>query len=171
MKQYEASIESIAMGVVAVEASVAGLARACALLGAHLPEGARSVATARGLVHRSGPESLLVLADPSDAALLAMRLDDGLDEPCAIVADVGDGHAWMRIAGPGALPVLAHGVAIDLRETGLAPGQATRTLCFGVEAILYRDGPEAVRVGCRASHGAFLMARLRLACNPLQDAG
>ena len=169
MRHYEAQVVALDMGVVAVEASASALVRLAALLGADLPAGAVSVATPHGVLHRSGPGSVTVLMPAGDAEAVAGRLEPASGEASAIVVDMSEGHAWMQVAGPDALDVLAQGVAIDLRETALAPGQATRTLCFGVEVILLRDRSGAISVGCRASHGAFLAARLRLACDPLGE--
>jgi heterotetrameric sarcosine oxidase gamma subunit len=170
MRHYEAQVSPLDRGVVAVEASAPALDRVAALFSVALPAGAASVAIADGLLHRSGPGSILVLTYPAAAEALAARLDAVLAEASAIVADLSDGHAWVEIAGPDWLDVLSQGVAIDLRETGLAPGQATRTLCFGVEVILVRHRPDVFRVGCRASYGPFLEARLRLAGDPLREA-
>lgn len=169
MRHYEAQVVPLDMGVVAVEASTQALVRLAAVLGADLPAGALSLATPHGVLHRSGPESVTVLTPAGDADALAGRLEAASGEASAIVVDMSAGHAWLQVAGPDALDVLAQGVAIDLRETALAPGQATRTLCFGVEVILLRDRLDAIRVGCRASHGSFLAARLRLACDPLGE--
>lgn len=170
MRRYDAQVAPVERDVVAVEASARALAELAALLGVALPPGAASVATDAGILHRSGPESVLVLAPAGRAAALVERLDAAVGELSAIVVDLSEGHAWLSVTGPDALDVLAQGIAIDLREAALPVGQATRTLCFGVEAILVRDGRDALRVGCRASYGEFLAARLRLACDPLREA-
>jgi heterotetrameric sarcosine oxidase gamma subunit len=170
MNRYDANVDRIGIGVVAVEASADALARAAGRLGATLPAGARSAGIPQGLLHRSGPESLLVLCDEVDAPALAAELETVVDEASAIVADLTDAHAWIALSGPDTLAVLAQGVAIDLRETTWPPGQAARTLAFGVEAILHRIGQDTFRIGCRASHGEFLLARLRLACDPARKA-
>lgn len=170
MTHYEASIAPAQVGVVAIEASQPGLALAAQILGAVLPAPACTSTSVHGLLHRSAPESMLVLTAPDAACALAARIDAVLQDATAIVADLSDGHAWMRVAGADALDVLSQGVAIDLREAALPAGRATRTLCFGVEAILVRDGRDSLRIGVRASHGEFMAARLALACRPLQEA-
>lgn len=167
--RYDVDIAAIErLGFVAVEASEHGLERACAAMGASLPQGARSVAGASGLMHRSGPESLVIVTDAADASSLAGRLQDAVEESSAIVADLSDAHEGIRMAGPDVVAALAQGVAIDLRLGAWAPGQAARTLCFGVEVLIIRDAPDAFRLICRASYRDFLLARLRLAAAPLQ---
>jgi sarcosine oxidase subunit gamma len=170
MRRYDAQVAPVELDVVAVEASARALARVAARLGIDLPPGAASVVTDMGLLHRTGPESGLVLAPCGSAAVVVARLDATVGEGSAIVADLSEGHAWLSVTGPDALAVLVQGIAIDLREGAFPVGQATRTLCFGVEAILVRDGRDALRVGCRASYGEFLVARLRLACDPVREA-
>lgn len=170
MRRYDVQVAPVELDVVAVEASARAFVEVAALVGVNLPPGAASVATDVGLLHRTGPESGLVLAPSGSAAVLVARLDAAIGEGSAIVADLSKGHAWLSVTGPDALEVLTQGIAIDLRDAALPVGQATRTLCFGVEAILVRDGRDALRVGCRASHGEFLAARLRLACDPLREA-
>ncbi len=170
MNRYDASVHAIEMGVIAVEGSAGALVRVVGRLGARLPAGARSAGFPQGLLHRSGPESLLVLCDVADAPALAAELEPAVDEASAIVADLTDAHSWIVLAGSDAVAVLAQGIAIDLRETAWPPGQASRTLAFGVEAILHRIERNVFRIGCRASHGEFLLARLRLACDPAREA-
>lgn len=165
--RYAVEIQALEdVGVVAVEASVHDLARAARALGVELPGGARAVPLAEGVLHRCGPESIMIVTGNVEAQPLAAKLGGVLDEASAIVADLSDGHGWVKIAGRDAMSILAQGVAIDMRNAALGLDQVARTLCFGVDAILHRESPDSFRIGCRASHAEFLLARLRLARAP-----
>ena len=134
--RYDVEIEALdEVGVVAVEAFVHGLARAALAMGAVLPEGARAVAIPDGVMHRCGPESLLVMTGIAEAQPLAARLGGMLDEASAIVADLSDGHGWVRLSGRDATGVLAQGVAIDLRETALSMERIERYLLSTLDML------------------------------------
>ena len=103
--RYEVEIEALEdVGVVAVEASVHGLARTALALGADLPDGARAVpftaSCRKARLHRCGPESPHPdrHRESSRAPPLAARLGDVLDEASAIVADLSD-RAWLGAVG------------------------------------------------------------------------
>lgn len=167
--QYDVTIEAINdWGLVAIEATPHGLARAALSIGFSLPEGAQSVTSAAGLLHRSGRQSIVIVAERKKAYAVVGRVKDFFDEPSAIVADLSDAYEWLILSGPDVIAVLAQGVSLDLREQAWPLNQAARTLCFAVEALIIRDQSNDFRIACRASHHDYLLARLRLAAAPAQ---
>lgn len=165
---YRVEICAVTIGVVVVEASSHTLALAAGALGVGLPEGAFSTDAGAVILHRNTPEKIMLLTPTADAPDIAAHCEAIIGTASAIVVDLTDAHAWLEISGPDAIAVLSQGIALDLRETIFATNQTLLTTCFGIEAILHRVDADIFRIGCRASYGEFLLARLCLAVNPLQ---
>ncbi len=166
MSGYRATTgPTAAPATVLVKAPADELAAVAGVFAMALPSGEGTVGTAGLLLHRTGPDSLLLLGD-GDAGALARRVAVCVDEERGMVEDLSDALAWFTVEGHEAVDVMAQGVALDLRVTQWPPGALRRTLVFGIEAYVQRQSPTGFRIGCAASHAAWLGGRLALACDP-----
>ena len=77
------------------------------------------------------------------------------------VVDVSAHRTFLRIVGPRAAEILAHGCSVDLHPRAFAPGSCAQTLLARVDVILERAGPEEFGVFVRASFAAYLVDWLR----------
>lgn len=80
-----------------------------------------------GWALRLGPEEWLLLGATLPPVAVAHSL-----------VDVSDRQVALELDGPGAAPVLAGGVPIDLDARAFRVGGATRTLCGKAEIVLWR---------------------------------
>ncbi|MFC6489287.1 sarcosine oxidase subunit gamma [Nitratireductor sp. GCM10026969] len=60
------------------------------------------------------------------------------------LTDISDRERSFKISGPEAITLLSIGCPRDLEK--LKPGRAVRTVFDGVQAVLWRDGPDAFRL-------------------------
>jgi sarcosine oxidase subunit gamma len=77
------------------------------------------------------------------------------------VIDVSAHRTVLRIAGPRAAEILAHGCSIDLHPRAFEAGACAQTLLARVDVILERTGPEDFEVFVRSSFAAYLVDWLR----------
>ena len=102
-----------------------------------------------------GPDEWLLEGPAGDAPALPAGL------PHALV-DVSDREIVYRIEGPGALDLLATGIARDLRRVAVGTGR--RTAFDGVQIVLTREGETAFTLAVWRSfapHVAALLAEAR----------
>ncbi|QDY70779.1 sarcosine oxidase subunit gamma [Qingshengfaniella alkalisoli] len=83
-----------------------------------------------------GPDEWMLVSEQPDQLLLDQMASLYAETPHAL-ADVSDRELSLRISGPAAADVLASGCPRDLR--GIDSDQAMRTICHGVEIILWRE--------------------------------
>lgn len=167
MRGYRAATAPVAApAAVAVKAPPEQLEAVAHLFQAVLPPGEGTVGAADVLVHRTGPDSLLLVGEDEPAALVRLA-ETRVDAERGMVEDLTDALAWFAVEGPEAIDVMAQGVALDMRLSRWRPGSLRRTLCFGIEAYVHRMTQTGFRIGCAASHATWLECRLALACDPM----
>ncbi len=85
-----------------------------------------------------GPDEFLVLEGPGRGSDLVGRLRAALDGDGSVV-DVSAARTMLRIGGPRARNVLAHGTGIDLDR--LPEGSCAQTLLAQCAVVIFSDGP------------------------------
>jgi sarcosine oxidase subunit alpha len=139
--------------------------RVTALLGTPLPAATGEVAPAGAdTVLCLGPDEYLMLAGPGHGAGLAGQLAGALGVEGAAI-DVSAARTTLRVTGPRARRVLAHGTGVDLDR--LRPGRCAQTLLAQCAVIIVSDGvpgtaDDQLRVLVRSSFAAHLARWLLL---------
>lgn len=109
-----------------------------AALGLPLPDRIGRTASAGGRrALRLGPDEWQIDAPETEAEAVRSALPGSI--PHALV-EVTDREATFLIEGPGALDLLAIGIARDLSR--IEVGRGARTAFDGVQAVLVRDAPD-----------------------------
>ena len=111
-----------------------------------------------------GPGEYLVMAGPGHGTELTGRLAGALGAAGAAV-DVSAARTTLRVAGPRARDVLAHGTGVDLAR--LRPGRCAQTLLAQCAVIIVSDGEpgaadDQLRVLVRSSFAGHLASWLLL---------
>jgi sarcosine oxidase subunit gamma len=131
-------------------------AAASAALGLDLPVVIGRIAAGGGRrALMLGPDEWLIEGPAGDAPALPADL------PHALV-DISDREIVYRVEGPGALDLLATGIARDLRRVAVGTGR--RTAFDGVQVVLTREGETAFTLAVWRSfapHVAALLAEAR----------
>ena len=148
-----------------VRAGTDAAARVTGLLGAPLPAATGEVAAAGAdTVLCLGPDEYLVLSGPGHGGELTARLAGAVGVHGAAV-DVSAARTVLRVAGPRARDVLAHGTGVDLAR--LRPGRCAQTLLAQCAVIIVSDGgpgtaDDQLRVLVRSSFAMHLARWLLL---------
>lgn len=124
-----------------------------------LVEGDRAVAW-------MSPDEVLILCPHAEAPALAARMAAALAGDHALVVDVSDARARLRIQGPGAREVLAKGAPVDLSPGAFGPGEIRRTRLGQVAAAFWMSGPEAFDLVCFRSVADYVEVWLKTAATP-----
>lgn len=111
--------------------------------------------------HASGGARALWIG-PGRVLLCGVAPPDALAAEAAIVAQ-SDGHAAVRLAGAGAVDVLARLVPVDLRAPHFPPGSTARTLLghMTVSVTRWEADPEAFEILAMRSMAGTLVQELR----------
>jgi sarcosine oxidase subunit gamma len=89
---------------------------------------------------RVGPDRIWIV---DDAGNLASLLAGAVDRRAVSVTELTHGRCRFRLTGPRACDVLATGIALDLDEAALPPGQAAQTMLHRISVLLHRLGEQA----------------------------
>jgi len=117
------------------------------------------------------PDELLVLAPPADRDGLIAALAEALASRHAMVLDVSDARAVVRLTGPGVGEVLAKGAPCDCSDPAFPPGTARRSHMGGLAVGIWRLEPEVWEVVCFRSFAHHLWAWLHKAAAPGSEIG
>ncbi len=135
-------------------------------LGTELP-GATGAVTYAGsdAVLALGPDEYLMVSGPGHGAEMESRLRAALGGAPGAVTDVSASRTLLRISGPRARQVLAHGCGLDLEM--MAESTCAQTFLAQCAVIVFSDGPpgehdDLVKVLVRASFAAHLAQWLLL---------
>lgn len=111
-------------------------------------------AQARGIALRGiGPGKWLALAEP-DAAPLAERLAREFGT-LAVVTELSDAYAVLRIAGADARALFEKGLGIDLHARAFKPGDVAATLCGHIHVIIWQiDAVPSYEIAVPRSYAA-----------------
>jgi sarcosine oxidase, subunit gamma len=120
--------------------------------GLPLPGPARSHATGSRLAVSLGPNWWL-LDSPAGSAPVA-----GTAGVSAV--DVSASRVVLRLSGPAAVDVLAHGCSLDLHPTVFAVGATASTLLAKAPVVLARPFDDEYRCWVRSSYARYLSAWL-----------
>jgi sarcosine oxidase subunit gamma len=120
------------------EGDAAGRGAAATAEGLALPEAPRtsSVAGGRAALWMS-VDQWLVTAPLAEAATLAAALERALDGRHAMVTDVSDARAIIRLSGAGAREIVMKGGPADLTRPDFAVGTARRMSLAGIAAMVH----------------------------------
>ncbi len=101
---------------------------------------------------------------PGKALLCGVAVPEGLADEAALVAQ-SDGFAAVRLAGAGAVEVLARLVPVDLRPGPFPPGSTARTFLghMTVSVTRWEAGPAAFEILAMRSMAGSLVHDLRIA--------
>src|SRR6056297_1848096 len=143
-----------------------------AAAGADLPE-PRGIETAgdRAVAWMS-PDELLILGAYGEAQGLRDALEKGLAGEHALVADVSDARALLRVSGGvGAREVIAKLCPVDMAPEAFGPGQFRRTRMAQIPAAIWMPDTQSVQVVCFRSVAEYAFNLLRNAAAPGSEAG
>ncbi|WP_214416017.1 sarcosine oxidase subunit gamma [Sphaerisporangium fuscum] len=102
-----------------------------------------------------GPDEWLVVGAPGDEYLEA-RLRAAAGTRHAAVTDVSAHRTTVRLAGPRARDVLAHGCAVDLHPRVFGPGRCVQTMLARAQVVLAAREDEDFRIFVRSSFAGYL---------------
>jgi sarcosine oxidase subunit gamma len=103
-----------------------------------------------------GPDEWLLAGEPDQAGQLAARVSNALGGEPGSVADVSAHRTTIRLSGPHARDVLAHGCGLDLHPRVFGPGQCAQTLLARAGVLLVADDDGAWRILVRSSFARYL---------------
>ncbi len=83
-----------------------------------------------------GPDEWLLLAEPGAGGMLVRVLRAALHPRAAAVTDLSAGATVLRLRGPEARAVLAHGCALDLGPAAFPPGACAQTLLARAQVLV-----------------------------------
>ncbi|RKT34655.1 sarcosine oxidase subunit gamma [Roseovarius halotolerans] len=140
--------------------------------GLDMPEQRRiAVADDRSVAWMS-PDELLILGPYSEAGTLRETLEKGLAGEHALVADVSDARALLRVSGgTGVREVIAKLCPVDMAAEAFGPGQFRRTRMAQIPAAIWMPDEQSVQVICFRSVAEYAFNLLRNAAAPGSETG
>ncbi|MEO0623222.1 MAG: sarcosine oxidase subunit gamma family protein [Pseudomonadota bacterium] len=123
------------------------------------PRGAVFSEDNRGAVWMAGDE-LLLFVPRAEVASVTADLTERLADLHAMVLDVSDARAILRLTGPDAAETLAKGTPVDLRDAAFPIGLARRTHLAGLAVGIWRRDADVWEVVCFRSYAHHLFAWL-----------
>ena len=126
----------------------------------------------RGLAWMS-PDELLVFVPHGDAAGAAAAMQTALRGEHALVVDVSDARAAVRLEGEGRLirEVLAKLTPADMRAKALPVAMMRRTRLAQVPAAVFFHGEDVAEVVCFRSVAEYVFGILKHAARPGSEVG
>lgn len=105
-----------------------------------------------------GPDEWLVACPASERSTVEASLRGALDDESIAVVDVSAQRTALRISGPSARDLLAHGCALDLHPSVLTEGRCVQTMLARAQVILIADDVlrSEFRVFVRSSFAEYL---------------
>jgi len=132
-----------------------------------LPLEPNTVSTGHHRLFWLGPDEWMVIAERSQLADIAGRLEAAVRGLHAAVNDVSSGHVLMRLCGPQAVDVLAAGCTLDLHPKTFPPGRCAQTGLAKAAVLLYPlDSPAAFELVVRRSFADYLLRWLSRIAGP-----
>ncbi len=146
------------------------LAERLAGLGLGLPAPGRISGGPAGDTGWTGPREILVFCLPSRLAVLDAALRTALAGTPALVADMSEARAVLRLDGQRVTEVLAKLLPLDLLDAGIQPGAFLRSRLESLEVLLRFDADGADLL-CPRSAAMHVFGLLSAAARPGSEIG
>lgn len=112
------------------------------------------------------PDELLLLCPHADVDANVETLQQTLAQSHALVANVSDARALLRVTGSGAREVMAKLCPVDLSPAAFQPGTFRRTRMAQVPAAIWMTDDETFQIICFRSVAEYVFSLLRVASQP-----
>ena len=117
------------------------------------------------------PDELLLLCPYSEARDAAARLQKGLAGEHALVANVSDARAMLRVRGLDAREVIAKLTPADVSPAAFGPGRIRRSRLAQVPAAFWMADEECFEIICFRSVARYVFDILRVSARPGSEVG
>ncbi|MDU9007061.1 sarcosine oxidase subunit gamma [Sedimentitalea todarodis] len=141
-------------------------AAARAVAGADVPDAGCIAGDSAGGLCWMSPDELLLLCPHAQVDANVETLRQALDQTHALVANVSDARALLRVTGPAAREVMAKLCPVDLSPAAFEPGMFRRTRMAQVPAAIWMTDDETFQIICFRSVAQYVFGLLRVAAQP-----
>jgi len=142
-----------------------------AATGTAIPEQRQIVGGIEGGAAWMSPDELLLLVPYAEVEARLEKAKEKLDGAHALVANVSDARAFIRVSGAAAREVMGKLAPVDFSSDAFGPGEFRRSRLAQVAGAFWLDSEESFSIICFRSAADYVFSLLSAAANPRAGVG